>query len=146
MVEPVDAEAPKAPPAPGEPRTSRRTILVAEDEPPLRRIIAIALRELGYDVVTAQDGVEAIRLFEELRGKIAMVLLDVVMPSLGGIQAYERMRVLDPPLKVMFMTGYAPDGAQLSGIVTGGGHPVLTKPFSIDELRRTIRATLDADM
>jgi PAS domain S-box-containing protein len=125
-------------------RAGGETLLLAEDQPALRRIVATALAELGYDVITAQDGAEAIRVFETRQGRpIALAILDVVMPSVGGVQAYERMRALDPALKVIFMTGYAPETAQVSALATHGGHAVLTKPFSIDELGRRVRATLD---
>jgi two-component system cell cycle sensor histidine kinase/response regulator CckA len=118
-------------------------LLVAEDEAPLRRILAITLRELGYEVVTAQDGAEATRILEERRGQIALVILDVVMPGLGGVHAYDRMRSLVPELKVIFMTGYAPESAQVSAIATDGGHAILVKPFTMSELGRKVRDALD---
>ena len=133
--------------ATGPARRGGETILVAEDEPALRRIVATTLTDLGYEVVAVQDGDEAIRVFESRQGRpIAMALLDVIMPIVGGVRAYERMRALDPSLKVIFMTGYAPESAQVSAIAAHGGHAVLTKPFSIHELGRRVRATLDADV
>jgi PAS domain S-box-containing protein len=146
LVEHVAAETPPRRMTPsGAPRAGGETVLVAEDEPALRRMIATTLEELGYEVVTAKDGAEAVSLFEKRQGHIAMAILDVVMPVSGGAQAYERMRALDPALKVIFMTGYAPESAEVGAIVARGGHAVLTKPFSIHELARRVRAALDAE-
>ena len=119
------------------------TILIAEDEPALRRLLASALVDLGYEVVITQDGEEAARAFEASAGGVRLAILDVVMPRLGGIQAYARMRTIAPRLKVVFTTGYAPEYAQLDEIVAEGGHAVLSKPFSLDELGRVIREVLD---
>src|SRR5579864_6524244 len=109
-------------------------------------MVATALGELGYEVITAQDGAEAIEAFENRQGgRIAMAILDVVMPLVGGVQAYERMHALDPALKVIFMTGYAPESTRVSAIVAHDGRAVLTKPFSIDDLGRRVRAVLDGE-
>jgi PAS domain S-box-containing protein len=126
-------------PTPGE----GETILLAEDEPALRRLLASTLVELGYEVVVAEDGEEAVRAFEAGRARIALAILDVVMPRLGGLQACKRMRALEPGLKVIFMTGYAPESSQVSEFVTGGGLALLSKPFTLKELGRKVRATLD---
>ena len=124
-------------------RGGRETLLVAEDEPPLRGLLALTLSELGYDVITASDGEEAARTFAERPGRIALAILDVVMPHLGGVQAYERMRALDPALKVIFITGYAPQHAQVSRILENGGHALLHKPFALNDLGHKVRETLD---
>ncbi len=124
-------------------RGGRETLLVAEDEPPLRGLLALTLSELGYDVITASDGEEAARTFAELPGRIALAILDVVMPQLGGVQAYERMRALAPKLKVIFTTGYAPEHAQVSDILRNGGHALLHKPFALKDLGHKVRETLD---
>ena len=72
----------------GPARGGGETILVAEDEPALRRLLASTLAELGYEVVIAQDGEEATRAFDACRSRVALAILDVVMPKLGGVEAY----------------------------------------------------------
>jgi PAS domain S-box-containing protein len=124
-------------------RGGRETLLVAEDEPPLRGLLATTLSELGYQVITASDGEEAARTFAEQRGRIALAVLDVVMPRLGGVQAYEQMQAIDPALKVIFITGYAPEHAQVSDILRNGGHALLHKPFALKDLGERVRETLD---
>ncbi len=118
-------------------------ILLAEDEPALRRLLGRTLVALGYEVIVAENGEEALVAFERRRGEIALVILDVVMPRLGGVQACKDMRALEPGLRVIFMTGHAPEFAQVSEFVTGGGHALLSKPFTLQELGRKVRETLD---
>ena len=124
-------------------RGGRETLLVAEDEPPLRGLLALTLSELGYEVITASDGEEAARAFAERPGRISLAILDVVMPHLGGVQAFERMRALDPTLKVIFITGYAPEHAQVSDILENSGRALLHKPFALKDLGHKVRETLD---
>ncbi len=138
-VEVAERKRTSAAPTPG----SGETILLAEDEPALRRLLASTLVELGYEVIVAENGEEAVRAFEARRDPIALAVLDVVMPRLGGLQACQRLRALDPRLKVIFMTGYAPDSSQVSEFVAGGLYALLTKPFTLKELGRKVRDTLD---
>jgi CheY-like chemotaxis protein len=120
------------------------TILVAEDEPALRRLLASSLAELGYEVVITKDGEEAAKAFEAAGGRVALAILDVVMPRLGGLQAYARMRAIAPGLKVVFTTGYAPETAHLGDVVGDGTFATLAKPFSLRELGQKVREMLDA--
>jgi CheY-like chemotaxis protein len=124
-------------------RGGRELLLVAEDEPALRRLLQSSLTSLGYEVILAPDGEEAATVFEAKRGGIALAILDVVMPRLGGLQAYARMRALDPSLRVVFITGYAPDQAQVAKTLARGGHKLLVKPFALADLARLVRERLD---
>jgi CheY-like chemotaxis protein len=126
----------------GAARGSGETILIAEDEPALRRLLASALVDLGYEVVITQDGEEAARALEASVERVRVAILDVVMPRLGGLQAYARMKAFAPDLKVVFTTGYAPEYAQLDEVVAEGGHAVLTKPFSLNDLGRVVHEVL----
>ena len=139
----------------GEPRRARRkmspvvqggseTVLVAEDEPSLRKMLASSLGELGYSVIAAADGEQAARAFEAARGAVGLAILDVVMPKLGGVEAYARMRAVCPSLKVIFTTGYAPESARVGDLAAREGHAILSKPFSLDALGRKVREILDA--
>jgi PAS domain S-box-containing protein len=134
---------PRTAPPPRQVYGGDETLLVAEDEPVLRSLLATTLSDLGYEVLTAEDGEQAAQLFEQTRDRVGLVILDVVMPRMGGVQAYERMRAVAPYVKAIFTTGYAPESAQVGDLVTRGGHALLTKPFSLDELGRKVRETLD---
>jgi DNA-binding NtrC family response regulator len=94
--------------------------------------------------MVAADGDEAARVLAASDGDVSLAILDVVMPKLGGVEAYARMRTVSPDLKVIFTTGHAPDAAAVSDIVTRGHHAVLHKPFRLDDLGRLVRQTLDA--
>ncbi len=120
------------------------TVLVAEDEPSLRKMLAISLGELGYSVIATADGEQAARAVEAARGAVGLAILDVVMPKLGGVEAYARMRAVAPSLRVIFTTGYAPESARVSDLAAREGHAILNKPFSLDALGRKVREVLDA--
>jgi len=82
-------------------------VLVVDDEPALRSIVARMLRRQGYDVLEAAGGEEAVLLFAEHRGEIALLLTDVVMPGIGGPALAQRLVADKPTLRVIFMSGYA---------------------------------------
>jgi len=117
------------------------TILVAEDEPSVRKLVSGVLQRMGYPVIEAQDGEEALALFAAHRGRLGLVILDMIMPRLSGRDVYQHLRKLDAEVPVLFSTGYADvageEFAQLEGI------PVLRKPYSAAELLRAVRTALD---
>ncbi|MCP4658195.1 MAG: response regulator [bacterium] len=113
------------------------TILVAEDEERLRRLTSTFLGTLGYSVLAAGDGEEAVQLFTANRERINLVVLDSVMPRLSGATAYEKMRRMRPDLPCIFVTGYS---EELSGRDRdlAAGVLVLHKPLSCQELGRKV--------
>jgi two-component system cell cycle sensor histidine kinase/response regulator CckA len=119
------------------------TILVAEDEPSLRTLVSTTLSELGYRVVATADGEEAVREYERSGRSFAMVLLDVVMPRLDAREAYERISAIHPDVKVLFMTGYAPESTRLAELIETGRVPVLEKPFTPQALAAKVRSVID---
>jgi PAS domain S-box-containing protein len=121
-------------------RGGSETLLVADDHDGLRELVREALEGLGYTVLVAQDGEEAVERFREATGKVDLLILDVVMPRLRGPDAYLRIRELRPGIPVIFCTGYNPESAQMSAI---SGHRVFQKPYSTRELARAIRELLD---
>lgn len=119
------AAEPPAPPRAAQPARGR--VMVADDEGIVREAIARVLGPAGYRVVTAANGEEAARLFAEADG-FDLILLDVVMPKLDGLQAYERMKASGKPLPpVLFMSGYAT--ARARDLIRGHGAQFLPKPF-----------------
>jgi PAS domain S-box-containing protein len=119
------------------------TVLLVEDEAAVRSIGARALRRLGYTVLEAGDGEEALRVAEGRAGGIDVVVTDIIMPRMGGRELAERLLRDRHDLRVLFTTGYeAADSARNGG---GADAPdMLTKPFSPDALARKLRETLDA--
>ncbi|MET0648527.1 MAG: PAS domain S-box protein [Pyrinomonadaceae bacterium] len=124
------------------------TVLVAEDEPSLNRLARQVLEGLGYRVVTACDGREAVKVYEAHRDRIDLVLLDVIMPRMDGPDAYREMRALTAgAAPVIFMTGYSPElvrGRLEAELGAGAGAGLLQKPYDADTLGRKVREVLDA--
>lgn len=117
-------------------------LLVAEDEAQLRDITERGLSRLGFSVVAARDGEDALDQFERAPQDFDLVVLDVVMPKLGGPEAWARMRARRPDLKALFVTGYAPEQAGLSELVGQPGLGLLRKPFTTGELAERVRQML----
>ena len=125
--------------------TSRgnETILIAEDNDDLREAAREMIEALGYRVLLAHDGEEALQLFGENSTTVDLVLLDVVMPKLHGPAVHERMLALKPGLAAIFTTGYASQAESLAS-AKGGRVSVLQKPFSTTAIGQKIREMLDA--
>jgi two-component system, cell cycle sensor histidine kinase and response regulator CckA len=118
------------------------TLLVAEDHDGLRQLALETLTKLGYTVIAASDGEEAVRAFRSRRDDIDLALLDVVMPKLNGPEIYSRISAERPDLPVIFATGYSADFALLHK-VQQQGLPVLQKPYTARALARKVREALD---
>ena len=120
----------------------RETILVAEDEVALRRLTERLLTGLGYSVIVAEDGVEALELFARRRDEIDLLLLDIVMPGKGGKDVHAAVRALGSDVPVVFMTGYSADVAP-HALGTDTGCRVLCKPYDLDALAGVVREVLE---
>ena len=124
-------------------RAGAETILVAEDQPDLRWMICQFLQELGYSVLEARDGADAVALAEQYRGAIDILLTDVVMPHVRGPEVARRLCAIRRDMKVIFMSGYT-EGEFGSGDKPGPETPILQKPFQLDSLAVKIREVLEA--
>ena len=118
------------------------TILLAEDEEPLRTLTAKLLERHGYVVITATSADEALRIAAENSRRIDLLLTDLIMPGLNGSAVAERVSELVPGIKVLFMSGYSDDIVVRNGILAPGA-AFLEKPFSSTDLAAKVRATLD---
>jgi PAS domain S-box-containing protein len=119
------------------------TLLFAEDEEGLRRVGIRILSELGYTVIPARDGADALQQAAIHDGAIDMLLSDVVMPEMNGLELWERLRMDRPALPALFLSGWASDAVVRHGILDGKV-PFLQKPFSSQQLGFKIREILDA--
>jgi len=120
------------------------TILVCEDETDIRNFIREILESNGYTVIEAKDGEEGIDTFRRCRDKVALVLLDVMMPKKSGKDVYDSIVELDPKVKTIFMTGYSADSLDKQGFgdaIT----PCIFKPIETDMLLTEIRKKLDEE-
>jgi CheY-like chemotaxis protein len=114
-------------------------VLVAEDQDDLRRLVCRLLERAGYTVLTACDGFEAEQLYREHQDQIALVLMDVSMPNLGGREAAERIRAMNPRARVLFASGSPEHLLSATGFLS----PLLEKPYEPDLLLRSVRRILD---
>ncbi|MBS1244954.1 MAG: domain S-box [Deltaproteobacteria bacterium] len=117
------------------------TILLAEDEEAIRNLAERSLRGYGYQVLVARDGAEAVALCEA-HPEIAIVVLDVVMPRMGGKEALDAMRRLRPDIPALFTSGYATDRIHESFVLLPGIE-FLPKPYGLASLARRVREVLD---
>jgi two-component system cell cycle sensor histidine kinase/response regulator CckA len=126
-------------------RVGVETILVAEDQPDLRWMICQFLQELGYSVLEARDGGDAVALAEHYKGTIDVLLTDIVMPHLRGSEVARRLLASRPGMKVIFMSGYTEGGfSDIPGGEHEPGTTLLQKPFELDALALKIREVLGA--
>ena len=124
------------------PVAGSETVLVVEDEAELRNVARRILVDMGYEVITAADGKEALRVCERYQGKIHLVLTDVIMPEIGGKALADRLAETLPGSKILFMSGYTDDAIAHHGVLDPGTH-FIAKPFTAADLARKVRKVLD---
>ncbi len=121
------------------------TILLVEDEDLVRQIARRILQKHGYTILEARDGNEALHLLEEHQGPVDLMLTDLVMPGLGGLELARRLITRRPNLKVLFMSGYAENGIA-DKAPSGQELAYIQKPFAAQVLAREVRKVLDASL
>jgi two-component system, cell cycle sensor histidine kinase and response regulator CckA len=119
------------------------TILLAEDDTALRTTVARLLERLGYRVKVAGTGREALEVLTQDADDLDMVILDVVMPEMGGPAVFEKVHARHPDLRFLFITGYSPGTSHLAPLQSLPAK-ILQKPFAAEALARAVRETLDA--
>jgi nitrogen-specific signal transduction histidine kinase/CheY-like chemotaxis protein len=116
-------------------------ILVVDDDDQVRRLTAAVVRRLGFGALTAASGPKALALLEERSHEVCLVILDLVMPGMGGEATFDAIRKLDNAMKVVVSSGYG-EGAEFDRMLGKGLSAVLRKPFGVAELKHVIRDTL----
>jgi two-component system, cell cycle sensor histidine kinase and response regulator CckA len=135
--EPVAEEAPAATVS----LRGTESILVVEDQREVRQLAIRALSKHGYSVFSAANSNEAIVFCEEHTGPLHLVLTDVVMPGLNGVELAKRLAAMRPDLKFLFMSGYTDNAIVQQGVLKEGAR-YLQKPFTPDGLARFVREVL----
>ena len=118
------------------------TILVVDDEEMVLSLGSEIVKMMGYDVLEARNGGEAVEIYRENKDKVDMVILDMAMPDMNGGEAYHRMKEIDPEVKVLLTSGYGIEG-QAGEIMKHGCDAFIQKPFSISNLSGKIREILE---
>lgn len=115
-------------------------ILLVDDEETVRRVTGRLLQKLGYDVRAAADGNEALEIIEDADEHFDLVLTDVVMPGISGIEMAERLKAIRPDQKILFTSGYT---TREFGRPPGEPpQPFMPKPFSLDDLSKAVKEAL----
>jgi CheY-like chemotaxis protein len=109
------------------------TVLLVDDEQVILEVGQDLLEAIGYGVLIARDGKEAIEVYKENRDEIDIVVLDMVMPNMGGSEAYDRMKEINPNIKVLLSSGFSIDG-KATEILERGCDGFIQKPFNMKEL------------
>jgi len=119
------------------------TVLLVDDETAVLEVGMELLEVMGYRVFTARDGKEALAVYEKNGADIDIILLDMVMPNMGGGEAYDRIKEINPKIKVLLLSGYSVDG-RAQEILDRGCNGFIQKPFNMKQLSARLREILDA--
>jgi CheY-like chemotaxis protein len=118
------------------------TVLLVDDEPKVLDVCERFLRSLGYSVLAAKTGWEALQTYERSRANIDIVVLDMIMPGMSGRELFDALIAMEPALRVLVSTGYSVEG-EVSDLIRRGCKGYIQKPFSIRVLAKEIRRLLD---
>ena len=137
-----DMEAAKEDVVSGEIMRGEETVLFVDDEEMIIDVGNQILSQLGYNVMLARGGKEALKFYQENQNKIDLVILDMIMPDLPGGEVYDRLRALNPKVKVLLCSGYSIDG-QANEILQRCCDGFIQKPFNLEQFSQLIREILD---
>jgi len=115
----------------------RGRILLVDDQEPVREVAKDMLEALGYEVITAADGLEGVSRYRDLWREIDLVILDMVMPNMSGGDCFLRMKEINPKARVVLSSGYSMDGA-IQGVMNEGILAFIQKPYRLEELSRVV--------
>ncbi len=122
-------------------RRAQVRILVVDDEPTARKTAVLMLERLGYRAVAVADGAEAVERFEREPEGFDLVLLDMVMPRMGGRACFERLRAIRPRVRALLSSGYETE-AEIQATLAAGAAGFLPKPYQLVELNEAVRRAL----
>jgi signal transduction histidine kinase/ActR/RegA family two-component response regulator len=117
------------------------TILLVDDEEPIRNLGEQIFTKYGYTVLKVSDGEGALKIYQEKKEKIDLVILDLIMPGMGGKKCLEGLLQINPEVKVVVASGYSPEGTVKSFLERGAKHFV-SKPFNMKEMLQVVREVL----
>ena len=117
--------------------------MVVDDETYILTSVKNMLEDLGYSVITASDGMEAIALYDRHAGDIDLVVMDMIMPKMGGVEAFDSIRMKNPNLKAIFCSGYSMNSFSQEFLERGSAG-FIQKPFKMLRMSQMIRDILDA--
>jgi len=120
------------------------TVLVVDDEQFLREGIGAMVERLGYSVVLARSGQDAVDVYRSSAHQLDLVIMDMIMPGMGGGEAFDALKAINPEVRVILSSGYSMDG-RVTDILDRGARAFLQKPFRLNDLSRKIREVLETN-
>src|SRR3954471_5795089 len=121
--------------------TEKRTILVVDDEPEIRKLVGAMVAQTGYTILTADSGEHALTLYKNNKDYIDLLITDVVAPGMSGPMLADKLTAIQPDLKVLYISGY--DNTHVvQKYVVEKGHALLAKPFTAEEIQAKIQELL----
>ena len=123
--------------------TGTETILLIDDEPIIIEVARDMLEILGYRVLVAQNGQEAIDIYARQKDEIDMVIQDMVMPGMNGADVFQALKGINPNVKVILASGYVMN-KQIAAIIEQGCRAFMPKPFRLEDLSIKVREVLDS--
>lgn len=120
------------------------TILIVDDHETIWDFLIEALQLLGYSVLLAENGEDAVSIYKENPGVVDLVLLDMIMPKMGGHQAFYQLRTIDPDVKVLLSSGFVSE-EEVHDLLDQGACGFLPKPHRLPQVAKAIRAALDGN-
>lgn len=121
------------------------TILIIDDEPNIRALCSDMLEPLGYKVLPAEDGNQGIRIFRDMKDKISVVLLDMIMPKMAGNEVFQILKTIKPDVKVVLCSGYSHNGfTGIDKLIREGAKGFIQKPFTRQTLGKAIRKAISS--
>ena len=122
-------------------RQRELVVMVVDDEPDLRNFCVTALGEVATEILTAANGVEALEQFEKANRKVDLVLMDLTMPKMSGPECFQRLRAIDPDLRVLISSGYSLD-VDAENLLKGKATGFLPKPYDLNQLMESVERAL----
>jgi two-component system cell cycle sensor histidine kinase/response regulator CckA len=120
---------------------ARKTVLVVDDEPEIRKLVGAMVTQFGYSVLTADSGDHALTVYKNHKSPIELLITDVVAPGMSGPMLADKLSALQPDLKVLYISGY--DNTHVvQKYVVEKGHALLAKPFTMEELQANMTELL----
>jgi CheY-like chemotaxis protein len=134
----VESETPEAP---AQAPSGAGRILLVDDEEPVRAFGAKVLRQLGYEVTTCANGIEAVETFEKTPRRFDLVILDLVMPKMDGLDTFRRMKEINPEVRAMLSSGFS-IGDMPGELLEEGVLDFLAKPYRIEQLSEKVKRAI----
>lgn len=123
------------------PDEARKTVLVVDDEPEIRKLVSAMVTQLGFTVLTADSGDHALTIYKHHKAPIELLITDVVAPGMSGPMLADKLSAIQPDLKVLYISGY--DNTHVvQKYVVEKGHALLAKPFTMEDLQAKVTKIL----